>query len=76
MDILATIRVLLRALLANRASLAMENLTKTTAMQAGSVARPLTFRQLFTSEVTGRSFAVLVVLACRGVFRPMLRLAA
>ena len=29
---------------------------------------PLTFRQLFTSEIKGRSFAVLLVLDCRGLF--------
>ena len=51
-------------------------LTKTPAMQAGLVDGPLTFRQLFTSEITGRSFAVLVVLECPGVFRPVLKLAA
>jgi len=51
-------------------------LTKTPAMQAGLVDRRLTFRQVFTSEIAGKSFAVLVVLACRGAFRPMLRLAA
>ena len=51
-------------------------LTKTPAMQAGLVDKPLTFRQLFTSEVTGKSSSVLVVLGCRGVFRPMVKLAA
>jgi hypothetical protein len=37
---------------------------------------PLTVRQLFTSQVAGRSLAVLVVLAYRGLFRPMGRVAA
>ena len=51
-------------------------LTKTPAMQAGRVGSPLTFRQVFTSEVTGKSLAALVVLECRGLFRPMGRAAA
>ena len=37
---------------------------------------PLTFRQLFTSEITGKSFAVLVVLEYRRLVRPLLKLAA
>ncbi len=35
----------------------------------------LTFRQVFTSEVAGRSLAVLEVLGCQGLFRPMGRVA-
>ena len=46
------------------------------AMQAGLVETPLTFRQVFTSEVAGKSSAVLVLLECRGLFRPALKLAA
>ena len=51
-------------------------LTKTPAMQAGLVDSPLTFRQLFTSEITGRSLFVLVVMEYSGLSRPVLRLAA
>ena len=51
-------------------------LTKTPAMQAGLVEKALTFRQLFTSVIAGRPFAVLVVLEFRGAFRPVLKLAA
>jgi transposase-like protein/IS1 family transposase len=51
-------------------------LTKTPAMQAGLVDRPLTFRQIFTSEVTGKSSAALVILGCRRLSWPVLKLAA
>ena len=42
-------------------------LYKTPAMQAGLVARPLTFRQVFMSERAGHCLAVVIVLTPRGL---------
>ncbi len=49
-------------------SLKFGALYKTPAMQAGLVARPLTFRQIFMSERDGNCLTVVIVLAPESSF--------